>query len=150
MATTTTMTTDRIAAPRAITIGVVGGIVGGMVFGMLMAMQDMLPMVAALVGSDSAAVGFGVHLAISAGAGLVFGAAVAGLPALVATPVVAVAAGALYGVIWWIAGALVAMPLMLGMGEMVFVIEQTQLMSLMGHVVFGIVTALVVYVAARR
>lgn len=150
MTTTTTATTDRIAAPRAIVIGVVGGIAGGVIFGMLMAMQDMLPMVAALIGSDSAVVGFGVHLAISAGAGLLFGLAVAAVPSLVATPVIAIAAGALYGVAWWIAGALVAMPLMLGMNEMVFVIEQAQVMSLMGHVVFGIVTALVVYVAARR
>ena len=150
MSTTMAAERGRVSAPRALTIGMVGGIAGGIVFGMLMAMQDMLPMVAALVGSDSAAVGFGVHLAISAGAGLVFGAAVAAVPTLVATPVVAVAAGALYGVAWWIAGALVAMPLMLGMSQMVFVIEQMQLISLMGHVVFGIVTALVVYAAARR
>jgi hypothetical protein len=150
MSATLTAERGRVSAPRALTIGVVGGIVGGMVFGMLMAMQDMLPMIAALVGSDSAAVGFGVHLAISAGAGLLFGAAVAAVPTLVATPLIALAAGALYGVAWWIAGALVAMPLMLGMSQMVLVIEQTQVMSLMGHVVFGIVTALVVYVAARR
>ena len=147
---TTIATTERVAAPRAIVIGVLGGIVGGIAFGLLMAMQDMLPMVAALVGSDSAVVGFGVHLAISAGAGLLFGVAIAAVPTLVATPVIAIAAGALYGVAWWIAGALIAMPLMLGMNEMVFVIEQMQILSLMGHVVFGIVTALVVYLAARR
>ncbi len=150
MATTTTTPAARLAAPRAIAIGVVGGIAGGIVFGMLMAMQDMLPMVAALIGSDSAVVGFGVHLAISAGAGLLFGVAIAAVPTLVATPVIAIAAGALYGVAWWIAGALIAMPLMLGMNEMVFVIEQAQIMSLVGHLVFGVVTALVVYLAARR
>lgn len=148
--TSTTVATDRIAAPRAIAIGVVGGLAGGVIFGLLMAMQGMLPMVAALIGSDSAVVGFGVHLAISAGAGLLFGVAIAAAPILVATPAVAIAAGALYGVAWWIAGALIAMPLMLGMNEMVFVIEQAQITSLVGHLVFGIVTALVVHVAARR
>ena len=147
---TTTSTTERIAAPRAIGIGSVGGIAGGVVFGILMAMQNMLPMVAALIGSDSAAVGFVVNLAISAGAGLLFGAAIAAVPVLVATELVAVAAGAVYGVAWWIAGALIAMPLMLGMNEMVFVIEQMQVMSLVGHVIFGVVTALVVSFAARR
>jgi hypothetical protein len=150
VATTITTATDRTATPRTLVAGIAGGIAGGIVFGMLMAVQDMLPMVAALIGADSAAVGFGVHLAISAGAGLLFGAAVVAVPALVRTPVLAVAAGALYGAAWWIAGALVAMPLMLGMGAMVLVIEQAQLMSLMGHLVFGVIAALVVHVATRR
>lgn len=150
MATTTSTTAGRFAAPRAVTLGVAGGIVGGIAFGVLMAIQGMLPMVAALIGSDSAVVGFGVHLAISAGAGLLLGLAVAVIPALVALPLAAAGTGALYGVIWWIAGALVLMPLMLGMGAMVLVIEQAQLMSLMGHLVFGIVAALVVHVGSRR
>jgi hypothetical protein len=150
MATTTTTTAGRTAAPRAIALGVAGGIVGGIAFGVLMAIQGMLPMVAALIGSDSAVIGFGVHLAISAGAGLVLGLAVAAVPALVASPLVAAATGALYGVAWWIVGALILMPLMLGMGAMVLVIEQAQLMSLMGHLVFGIVAALVVHAASRR
>lgn len=150
MSTAVTTTARPVAAPRAIGLGVVGGIVGGIIFGAMMAMQDMLPMVAALVGSEDALVGIGVHLAISAGAGLVFGVVVAALPILIGTPVVAVASGAVYGVIWWIGGALVAMPLMLGMNAMVLAIEQAQLLSLMGHLVFGVATALVVYVGARR
>lgn len=150
MATTTSTTVGRTAAPRAVALGVVGGIVGGFAFGVLMAIQDMLPMVAALIGSDSAVVGLGVHLAISAGAGLLLGLAVAALPALVATPLVAAVTGALYGVAWWIIGALILMPLLLGMGAMVLVIEQTQLISLVGHLVFGVVAALVVHVASRR
>jgi hypothetical protein len=150
MATTISTTSGRIALPRAATLGVAGGIAGGLAFGMLMAIQGMLPMVAALIGSDSAVVGFGVHLAISAGAGLLLGLAVAARPALVATPLAAVATGALYGVAWWIVGALIAMPLLLGMGAMVMVIEQAQLMSLMGHIVFGVVAALVVHVATRQ
>lgn len=150
MATTTSTTAGRIAAPRAVTLGVAGGIVGGIAFGVLMAIQGMLPMVAALIGSDSAVVGFGVHLTISAGAGLLLGLAVAAVPAFVATPLVAAATGALYGVAWWIGGALILMPLMLGMGEMVLVIEQAQVESLVGHLVFGVIAALVVHVGSRR
>jgi hypothetical protein len=153
MATTTTTTAPArttIAAPRAAVMGIAGGLVGGVLFGILMAMQGMLPMVAALIGSESAAVGFGVHLAISTGAGAAFGLAVAAIPSILATPVVALAAGAVYGVGWWIAGALVAMPLMLGMNEMVLAVGDMQIQSLMGHLVFGVALAGVVHLAARR
>lgn len=50
---------------RRAAAGAAGGIAGGLVFGMLMAFMGMLPMVASMVGSDSAAVGFGVHMVIS-------------------------------------------------------------------------------------
>ena len=40
--------------------------------------------------------------------------------------------GMVNGVIWWVLGALILMPLGLGMTQMVFVIEQTQWLSLMG------------------
>lgn len=141
---------ERLAGSRAVILGIVGGLAGGVLFGALMAMQDMLPMVAGLVGSQDALLGLIVHLAISAGAGLVFGIGVSAVPALVGRPVAAVAAGAAYGVIWWVGGALVAMPILLGMGEMVLAIDQLQLMSLMGHLVFGVATSLVVFLAARR
>lgn len=136
--------------PRALGIGAVAGLVGGVLFGILMAMQGMLPMVAALVGFDSSPVGFGVHLVISAGAGLAFGAVVAALPSLAATPVRAAVAGAAYGILWWIGGALIAMPTMLGMGEMVLVIGDMQVMSLVGHIVFGVATGLAFHLLVRR
>lgn len=135
---------------RALTVGAVGGVVGGILFGALMAMQNMLPMVAALVGAQDALVGFVVHLVISAGAGLVFGLAIVAVPALVGSPVAAVVAGAVYGIIWWVGGALVAMPLMLGMGEMVLAIGEMQLMSLFGHLVYGVAVGLVAYLMLRR
>jgi uncharacterized membrane protein YagU involved in acid resistance len=147
---TTTAPAATLTTPRVVLAGLVGGVVGGVLFGAMMAMQDMLPMVAALIGAQDAAVGFAVHLVISAGAGIAFGVAVTLLPVLAATPVAAVGAGAVYGVIWWVGGALVAMPLMLGMGEMVLAIGDMQVMSLMGHLVFGIATGLVVYLAVRR
>jgi hypothetical protein len=42
------------------------------------------------------------------------------------------------------------MPLMLGMNEMVFAIDNTALMSLLGHVVFGVTAGLFVHLGARR
>jgi hypothetical protein len=150
MPTIATATPTTLQGSRAIVFGVAGGIAGGILFGILMAVQNMLPMVASLIGSQETLIGFGVHLAISAGAGAVFGLAVAALPALISSPVAAVASGAVYGVIWWIAGALIAMPLMLGMNEMVLAIGDMQLMSLAGHAVFGVTMGLVVSYLARR
>lgn len=150
MSTIATTAPTALSGSRAIVIGIVGGIVGGLIFGLLMATQGMLPMVASLVGSQDALVGFVVHLAISAGAGLVYGLAAAALPVLISSPIAAAGSGAAYGVIWWIGGALVAMPLMLGMNDMVLAIGDMQLTSLLGHLAFGVATGLVVYVAARR
>jgi hypothetical protein len=53
-------------------------------------------------------------------------------------------------VIWWILGALLLMPLMLGMREMVLVIGGAQWMSLVGHLLYGVVTGLVFIPLARN
>jgi uncharacterized membrane protein YagU involved in acid resistance len=122
--------------PARLVAGVVAGLAGGVVFGMLMAMMGMLPMIAMLVGSSSAAAGAGVHLVISAGIGAVFGllAPRTGWGGLLA-------AGAVYGMAWWVLGPLVLMPAMLGMP--LLVINMTAMASLMGHVIFGLVAAAV-------
>ncbi len=114
--------------------GIVAGLAGGLVFGAMMAMMGMLPMIAGLVGSTSAVIGAVVHLAISAAFGALF--------ALLLPPLGVLAtlgAGAAYGVVWWVLGALVAMPLMMGMPAFSF--GPTALPSLMGHIVFGLVAA---------
>lgn len=121
--------------------GVAGGIAGGLVFGAMMGMMGMLPMVAMVVGSESAGVGFLYHMFNSAiiGAlfGLIFGAQShtygrgAGL-------------GLLYGVIWWVLGPLILMPLVLGMGvQFGAALSPMNLMSLMGHLIYGLITGLV-------
>ena len=45
--------------------GSLGGLVGGIIFGGMMGMMGMLPMIAMLVKSESAVVGFFVHIIIS-------------------------------------------------------------------------------------
>jgi hypothetical protein len=133
--------------------GAVAGLVGGLVFGVLMAMMGVLPMVGMLVGVEDAAVGFFVHLVNSAVIGAIFG-VLAWRFAARLWP--ALGAGAVYGVIWWVLGALTLMPLWLSftadaaMRDMVFVVERDQWMSLMGHLLYGLVTALVLFGLHRR
>jgi len=139
-----------IAQPRMVSsaaAGAVAGLAGGVVFGMLMAVMGMLPMVAMLVRQESAIVGFMVHLVISAFIGGVYGIVAARLPAGWVTAVVA---GMVNGVVWWVLGALILMPLGLGMAQMVFQIGADQWVSLMGHLIYGVITALVFVPLSRR
>jgi uncharacterized membrane protein YagU involved in acid resistance len=129
------------------TSGAIAGLAGGVVFGMMMAMMGMLPMVGMLVRQESAVIGFIVHMLISAFIGAVYG-LVAGRFALNTTN--AVIGGMINGGVWWVLGALVLMPLMLGMSQMVFVIGNDQWLSLMGHIIYGLVTAFVFIPLVKR
>lgn len=127
--------------------GAVGGLIGGVVFGAMMQMLDMIGMVAMLVGSESLAVGWAVHLAISVVLGIGFGlVSVRGLDAWAS----GIGMGVGYGVVWWVLGALIAMPARLGME--IFTINTMAWQSLMGHIVFGAIlgAVAVAIVRARR
>ena len=132
-----TPTVPATAAPtpanRAVA-GTLGGLLGGAVFGLMMQAWGMLPMVAMLVGSESAAVGWLVHLGISAVLGLGFGLiSVRGLDAWLP----GIGMGLAYGAVWWVLGALLLMPLSLGMPT--FVLGTMAWQSLLGHLVFGLI-----------
>lgn len=133
--------------------GAVAGLAGGVVFGILMAMMGMLPMVGMLIGVENAFVGFLVHLVNSAIIGAIFGVLVAGIAGKI-WPLLG--AGMVYGVVWWVLGALIIMPLWLSvtadpmMSDMVLKVGNDQWMSLLGHVIFGLVTAGVLYGLHRR
>lgn len=120
----------------ALKYGITAGLGGGLIFGILMAMMSMLPMVGMLVGQESSVVGFIVHMAISAFFGAVFGLIAArffqGWTQILI-------AGVVYGIIVWVVGALIMMPLMLGMNEMVLQVGQAQWASLVGHIIFGLI-----------
>jgi uncharacterized membrane protein YagU involved in acid resistance len=124
---------------RALWMGAIAGIIGGIPFGMMMGMMGMMPIIGMLVRVDSAFVGVLVHAAISAITGAIYGFFAMRYPL---TWRAALLGGLVYGVIWWVLGALVLMPALLGMFQMIFVIEQTQWMSLLGHIIFGEVLAL--------
>jgi uncharacterized membrane protein YagU involved in acid resistance len=127
--------------------GVLAGLAGGLIFGALMAMQGMLPMVGMLVGRDSTVIGFMVHMVISSLAGVIFGVLAV---RLTSSWGLALVSGLVYGVIWWVVGALILMPLMLGMPEMVLQIGRMQWMSLIGHLAFGLVLAVVFVLLLKR
>ncbi|WP_165774864.1 hypothetical protein [Candidatus Viridilinea mediisalina] len=128
--------------------GVVGGLAGGVVFGVMMAMMGMLPMIASLVGSNSAVVGFLVHMVISAVIGTSFGVLFGSRSTNFGQGAIW---GLLYGAIWWVLGPLVIMPLMMGMGlQFGAALSGPMLMSLMGHLIFGLVTGLVFTWFVRR
>ncbi|MDP8961126.1 MAG: hypothetical protein M3N32_05860 [Actinomycetota bacterium] len=122
------MDTQRIGA------GVAGGIAGGLVFGAMMHMMGMIGMIAGLVGAEGAAAGWAVHLVISAIIGAGFGLTLArGVTGWLS----GVGLGLVYGAIWWVLGPLLIMPLWMGMPA--FQLSQTALMSLIGHLMFGLV-----------
>jgi uncharacterized membrane protein YagU involved in acid resistance len=87
---------------------------------------------------ENAFVGVLVHAAISAITGAIYGFFAVRFPLTWRNAVIG---GLTYGVIWWVLGALVLMPALLGMFQMIFVIEQMQWMSLLGHIIFGEVLA---------
>ena len=140
MATRTQATASGSLVQRIIG-GVVGGVVGGLVFGAMMGLMGMLPMVAMVVGSESAAVGFLYHMFNSVVIGALFGLIFGGLSHTYGQ---GAAWGLLYGAIWWVLGPLVLMPLMLGMGLQVgMAFTAPMLMSLVGHLIYGLLTGLV-------
>ncbi len=139
MSTTIVPQTVKSSAVNQAITGAIAGLGGGLAFGVLMGMMGVLPLVGMLVGQQSPVVGFFVHMAISALLGATFGLLASRLPA---GRGVALAAGVAYGMVWWILGALVLMPLFLGMTQMILVIGGAQWASLMGHVIYGAITGL--------
>ncbi|MDQ7029215.1 MAG: hypothetical protein Q9O62_05265 [Ardenticatenia bacterium] len=143
----TTALRQTTSVAGSITLGAVAGLAGGVLFGIMMAMMNILPLVGQLVGQPNSTVGFIVHMGISAIIGATYGVLAARLPRRWDTALVG---GALYGVVWWVLGALVLMPLMLGMANMVLVVGQMQWWSLVGHLLYGAVTGGVFLVLAQR
>jgi hypothetical protein len=137
-----------IGLERQVLDGILGGLAGGIVFGMMMAMMGFLPMIASLVGSQSAIVGFVVHMVISAGIGAGFGLV---LGRASSSLVGFLVLGVVYGAVWWILGPLTIMPVMMGMGvQWSTAAAGANLLSLMGHMVYGAILGVVYSLRAQR
>ena len=122
---------------NSVLAGAVAGVLAGVVFGLIMSMMGMMPMIASLVGFQSVAVGWVVHLIISAIIGGIYGLVLGSVGRTIGT---GWWVGALYGVVWWVLGPLLIMPVMMGMGpQFGMAFAEGNLMSLMGHIVFGII-----------
>ncbi len=124
--------------------GIVAGLAGGVVFGVLMSMMGMMSTIAMMVGSSSVAVGWLVHLVISAGFGGLFALLVPAALGAVGT----LGVGVGYGVLVWVIGPLLIMPAMMGMP--LFALNGAAMMSLVGHIMYGVIVAGVVVVLRRR
>jgi hypothetical protein len=133
-----------------ITNGIVSGLVGGVVFGIMMQMMNaptpeggqmpMMAMVAKVVRSDSMAVGWLYHLFNSAVIGAIFGWL---LGARIQSFGVGLGWGAVYGLVWWILGGLLLMPVLLGMAPFAPILMEPMrpvaFGSLIGHIIYGLV-----------
>ena len=124
---------------HALWTGALAGLIGGIPFGIMMGMMGMMPMIGMLVGVENTFVGLLVHAAISAITGAIYGFFAVRLPLTWSN---AILGGLIYGVLWWVLGALILMPALLGMFENIFMIGPMQWMSLLGHIIFGEVLAL--------
>ena len=135
---------------RYVLAGVLAGLVGSVVFGLIMQFMTapapddgqvpMMQMVANVVRSDNLAVGWIYHLFNSAVLGAIFG-LLAGNH--LGSYAIAVGGGAIYGLVWWVLGALILMPVFLGMAPFapltMVPMVPVALGSLVGHLIYGMI-----------
>lgn len=133
-----------------LTAGVIAGLVAGVVFGIMMTVMrapapdgtsmPMMAMVAKVVGSASLAAGWAYHLFNSAVIGGLFG---WGLGSRIGGYPSAAGWGAAYGIVWWVLGGLILMPMLLGMPALAPLqmasMRPVAFASLLGHVMFGVI-----------
>lgn len=124
---------------RSLGWGAAASLAGGLLFSLVMLATGVLPKVAALVGGTSPALGFVVHLVISALVGMSYGTLFRHEAPNMGSSVVW---GLVYGLCWWFIGPLTLMPILLG-GTFTWTIEAaaTALPSLIGHLIYGGATA---------
>ena len=125
---------------RSLEWGALAGLVGGLISSPVMLATGMLPKIAGLGSGFSILGGLLIHLFISALIGMSYGllfrneASSLGL---------GVAWGWLFGLIWWYLGPMTFLPLMLtGVCDWSTEAASSLLPSLMGHLIYGGVTAL--------
>jgi len=106
--------------------------------------MPMMAMVAMVVRSDSLAVGWLYHFFNSAIIGGLFGALLGGRVHSVGS---GIGWGGLWGFVWWILGALILMPVFLGMPAFAPLqmppMRMVAMGSLIGHLIFGVVMGFV-------
>ncbi len=128
--------------------GMVAGLVGGLVFWPQIVAVDGLPWIARLAGGTSPTLGLIVHLAISVaiggGYGVLFERESPDWGA-------AIGWGMLYGITWWFVGTLTLFPIWLGASfTWTTAAAAGALSSLLGHLLYGAVTACVFLLLERR
>jgi uncharacterized membrane protein YagU involved in acid resistance len=133
---------------HALAWGAGASLIGGVLFGLLLAFSGGLPQVGRLAGGASPAAAFLVHLLISALIGMSYG-------VLFRREALnwesSVSWGLLYGLVWWYLGPLTLLPIFLG-APCTWTIADADaaLPWLIGHLLYGAVTALVFFRLERR
>jgi len=138
-------TTSVQALPKNLVIGAAAGVVAGIPLGIIMQVRDadpaMMPgikvidLVGDLIADPSTGLGWLIHLFNSALFGAIF---VLLFSRWLDRRGPAMVLGLLYGVAWWVVGALWIMPAWLGMDDMVFEVGTNQWWSLAGHLIYGL------------
>jgi uncharacterized membrane protein YagU involved in acid resistance len=128
--------------------GAAASLAGGLLFSLVMVATGFLPQVASLVGGSSPALGFVVHMGISALVGMSYG-VLFGYEAPDFGS--SIAWGLVYGLVWWFLGPLTLMPILLG-GQFTWTTEAAAvaLPSLIGHLIYGAATACTFLLLERR
>lgn len=128
--------------------GAIASLAGGLLFSIVMIETGVLPRIAALVGGSSPELGFVVHLVISTLIGMAYGVLFKYEAPDVGS---SIAWGMLYGLAWWFIGPLTLMPILLG-GSVLWTVQAANLLlpSLIGHLVYGAVTASICFYLERR
>ncbi len=147
-ATPAQRTTPAMTGPLAGTAaGALAGFVSGLVFGASMAVFGMLPTIAAIVHTDSAVAGFVVHMVFAVVIGAGFGVFAVRQRIRVGETMFW---GLIYGAFWWFLGPQTLLPLFRGLPvAWTLAGARALLPSLIGHLAYGLVVALV-FVLLRR
>jgi hypothetical protein len=141
--------------------GTVAGLIAGLPFGVMMQLMQaptpdgsqvpMMMMVAMVVRSESPLAGWLYHLFNSTVIGALFGVLLGTTAGVNASRNVAL--GAAWGAVWWVVGALILMPLFLGMPAFAALrmppMPPVAMGSLVGHLIYGVILGLT-YARLRR
>lgn len=133
---------------RGVLMGLAAGIIGGLLFTIVMVGVGALPMVASLVGAESAFAGFVVHLTIAIIIGSSYGLLFQREAYSYGS---GLAWGLVYGVLWWFLGAVTLFPILLRQPVDWSLQAVVALYpSLVGHLLYGAVLGLFFQFLARR
>lgn len=131
--------------------GILAGLIAGFFFGIALQMMQtttaegptsMMVQIGTIVGRPDPVVGWIYHMLNSALMGAIFGAL---LGAKVIDSKTAVVYGLVYGVSWFVLGWLILLPIFLGFpafAPLTMPVRFAMLASLIGHLLFGVITAL--------
>ncbi len=117
--------------------GAIGGVVGGIIFGVVLTFFGIMPTVASLIGSTSLTVAWFIELVASIIVGLTYAWWFGSLSDNIG---MTTGYGMLHGLIWWVIGPLVILPLLLGSSiQLGNALTRDNVLSLLGYLLYGAV-----------